>query len=247
MSGAESDRSGNSPTGSSPGSASPWDYPALAQATLSDMFPPELMKTFASLMPGMMPASSGSTDRNGGFPMSMASRPEEQSPMEFTTSVPADGQPVKESVSHNELSEWRQKQLVVMSKYMHTNTKGDQSGEVTSSELDSQPQDAPASSNSRGHMASPLCEQKSLADYRVMSGIYHLTEKQRERVERFQSYCSPESTHRADQALIEDVQDSIIASHLKHCYHQRPIINAASAELDAKEQVSIGFFCIRPT
>lgn len=248
ISSSDSEKMNPSSTGSSPQAGSPWDYPGLAQATLSDMFPPELMKSFASMMPGMIPPGSAPFEMNGvlpnAFPTSATAVTEEPSfmelgaPTQLDTNCHANGECVKDDVSHNELNEWRQKQLEVMSKYMHTGNKVSQISEVSSSESDLRQEAESNKSNSptTAIRTSPFSSPSVSLTGQPDSNIYHLTQSQEGRIERFKSYCAP-GYAAAEPVLIADVQESIISSHQEHCYHQRPIINAASAELDAKEQV----------
>lgn len=249
--------SGDSEKSISPSSASPqsssggsgWDYPGLARATLTDMFPPELMKNFANLMPGMMPPSPMGFADSMCRPAAGVGGGEEGSIMEFSSSGVSSES--GNQISHVELNEWRQKQLEVMSKYMHTNNKGSppppndsppptdsdgQISEVSSSEVNSLTQHSVKNCSSSNAMSSLTGVTPGEAS-QLRTNIYHISASQQQRLDRFKSYCAGESKAATTELMLE-VQESIINSHQEHCYHQRPIINAASAELDAKEQVN---------
>ena len=242
------------------------DYPDLANAALSDMFgfPPEMVSNFGKMMPSVMggtmgmpsPGSPGSAfmppgmmpSSHGG---SMMSRSIDTPPMDLTSGsdhassprMPGQRKGPTAQVTHMDLNKWREKQFEVMSKYMH-NKDTSSVGEASVSDLSSvemtESRDGESKDNSPASVDNqiiPFLSSTSNGEppQQTYRPITVMSESQNQRIARFIHYSRLERHDMAD--LISEVHKGIVASHLEHCYHQRPRINAVSAELDVKEQV----------
>lgn len=217
-----------------------WDYPELANAALSDMFgcPPEMMHKIRKMMPSMM--AGGGPMSGMPFPgMAVMSQQHGSPPMDLSSQksgVLSRQQGVsgsQEPVTHTDLNKWREKQYEVMSKYMHnkeTPSTSDQSS-ISGSDISPVSQSLDEANSSKEN--SPKSEGVfDSGDSEIIS----ISIFQQERLERYRSYTSLQKETEMVE-LISEVQNGIIESHLEHCYHQRPRINAINAELDAKQQV----------
>jgi len=214
-----------------------WDYPSVARATISDMFgmPPDMMHKLGSVMGNI----------GGGIPLNMT--PGAFNPfagMMGQESIPGQNSDCQEErmendVSHTDLNRWREKQLQVMSKYMHSNKESENGAgnhemmEVRSDEVNSK-SSSPLTSSRNSSLSSPLSD-GSGAD--CHQHIHEMSHAHQDKAKRFLEYGTLQVDDKT-QELIDGVQAAIIGSHHEHCYHQRPIINAAIAELDAREMVS---------
>ena len=144
-----------------------------------------------------------------------------------------------------DLNKWREKQFEVMSKYMHnkdTSSVGKPSMSDTSSvemmptREEDQKDSSPLSISSKPYTYASIPTHGG--QLTSAANITFISDLQQERLDRFARYVTLEMNHDIQQ-LVTEVQKGIVESHFEHCYHQRPRINAVSAELDAKELVSI--------
>jgi len=219
-------------------SLSNWDCPQLASATLSDMFgcPPDMMKNLSQMMNGgglPFPPFSGQPGDNSH---SLKDQPEgaanSNNPSVIDLSQSAlSGSASSRNVTHNDLNKWREKQFEVMSKYMHNkelSSVSDHSMSDSDMAVGRTDEVVSKGSSPTSTDTSPSSFMSGSSDSGVPSpcSITHVSEEQLQ--------------HMYD--LVVEVQRGIIDSHMEHCYQLRPRINAASAEIDAKEQVGIDSF-----
>lgn len=212
------------------------DYPSLARAALSDMFgcSPEMMQNFSKM--------SSVFSAAGPNPFNMMEKHSVQSSQDNAaldcslSAMTVTGEYNSESITRNDLNEWREKQFAVMSKYMHS-TKGnllrggsDASGEAIAS--------MPHGLMGTGceNLVSSTSENE-VTHQMLASDITTASDEQVEKISQFIEYCRSKNDSKM-LSIRQEVHQSVIDSHMKHCYHLRARINAASAELDAKEQVS---------
>ena len=242
---------------SSSGASNNWDYPELAQDALSNAFgcPPEMMAKLSQMMPAMMNGQMPS------FPPGLASPPNMMpgAAGEHMKTPPVDlsmregaGPPLpppqivkkeaNEQITHTDLNEWREKQYEVMSRYMHNKDSGSVGDQSDVSSTDTAVRYSQCKSDSPSGSAglcSPLSV-SSLSSSDLPSSsdqdITVISKSQKERIMRYISYGTVPRQPEAE-SLIKEVQKAIIDSHMEHCYHLRPLINAVSAELDARVQV----------
>ncbi|KAF6017499.1 NR1D2 [Bugula neritina] len=227
-------------------SLSNWDCPQLASATLSDMFgcPPDMMKNLSQMMSGgglPFPPFSGQPGDNSH---SLKGKPEGaaniNNPSVIDLSQSAlSGSASSRNVTHNDLNKWREKQFEVMSKYMHNkelSSVSDHSMSDSDMAVGRTDEVVSKGSSPTSTDTSPSSFMSGSSDSGVPSpcSITHVSEEQLQRLRMLSEYVQESYEHMYD--LVVEVQSGIIDSHMEHCYQLRPRINAASAEIDAKEQ-----------
>lgn len=239
-----------------------WDFPGIAQDALNDVFgcPPEMMEKLSRMMPammngqmpsfppgmghppGMMPGAGGGSNREAMKtpPVDLSMREGAGPPL---PAMPMIKQEATEPITHMDLNKWREKQYEVMSKYMHnkdSGSVGDQSDVSSSDTISRYNQCKSDSPSGSAGLCSPLSVSSLSSDMPTSSDqdITVISKHQKERIMRYISYGTAPRQPEA-VSLIKEVQSAITDSHMEHCFHQRPRINAVSAELDAREQVRL--------
>lgn len=237
-----------------------WDYPSLAKATLSDMFgcPPEFMQQMMPMMMHQFSQGHDAPDPNGYMDMPPGGAPQSAFPMigqQYPGMAHGQNQPLgngkEDTVTRSDLDRWREKQFEVMSKYMHTNkdSMGAESMDGPPVALGDNTEvvggaNQLASGQHRDDLSKDLSPLSVTSGYSTCSSstienvidILQVSKEQQHKLDKYTSYCQ---TEHSDEMLnlIHEVRQAIIESHMEHCYQLRPKVNAASAELDVREQV----------